>query len=377
MRFPMRAILFGEPGCSPPRHDRPATVRVVEIWRPTDPPPGWVVVKTGYKYKCGSDDKRARGLDGRTGQRWEAWTTNEPVCHEFEGTVVECGEGVGPFDPEQHFAIVPVVPCHSCPACLRGEYVGCNYDFIGSTISGGFGEFVAVPAKNLFPLPSGVSPKNAGLLEVTAVSLQGLIDCGVIDENGQLAKPIESIAVVGAGIIGLITVMILKHLGVKVIMVAHTTVKRRELALSLGATHYNAESETPLAVTARDMFGKKDGFRLVIEAAGTTAAMASAISAVGMRGAIWWLGTATGDFNLAVSLQQHLMRMKAWTGYAFQSHTGLWPGREWHLAAKLIGAGAINPAQLVDAKCSWETAPAVINAHLAGTVKPLKIGIMP
>jgi threonine dehydrogenase-like Zn-dependent dehydrogenase len=373
----MRAILFGEPGCSPPRNDAPATIRVVEVPKPQNPPRGWVIVKTGWKYKCGSDDKRARGLDGRTAQRWEAWTTSEPVCHEFEGTVVECGEGVDPIDPEQHFAIAPIVPCHNCPACLCGEYVGCNYDFIGSTIAGGFGEFVAVPAKNLFPIPAGVSAKNAGLLEVTAVSLQGLIDCGVISETGGLAKPIESVAVVGAGIIGLITAMILKDLGIKTIMVAHTTAKRRELALSVGATHYNAENETPLAKTTREMFGKKDGFQLVIEAAGTTAAMASAVNAVGLRGTIWWLGTSTGDFNLAVPLQQHLMRMKARTGYAFQSHTGVWPGREWHLAAKLLGAGAIDPAQLVDSECSWETAPAVINEHLAGTNKPLKIAIKP
>ena len=373
----MRAVLVGVPGCTPPKKERPATVRLDQIPYPALRP-GWVIVKTGYKFKCGSDDKRFRGYDGRTAERWAGWTTSEPTCHEFEGTVVEVGEGVDPIDPNRHFAIAPLVPCHACPQCQRGRFEQCSYQFIGSTIAGGFGEYVAVPRRNLFELADGISPMNGGLMEVTAVALQVLVTYGMVNDDGTpTANLPESVIVLGAGIIGLITCQILRHLGVKVIMMAHTTPGRREIALANGATHYNAASEQPIVDVKNELFGPRDGFELVIEAAGTTRAMSSAVMTVGSHGKIWWLGTATEDFALTTGLQQVLMRRRAQQTHAFMSHTGVWPGREWHIAAKLMASGAINPASLVDGLCTWDSVSDVINAHLSGDHKPLKIGIAP
>ncbi|VDY84556.1 galactitol-1-phosphate 5-dehydrogenase [Escherichia coli] len=62
-------------------------------------------------------------------------------------------------------ACVPLLPCFTCPECLKGFYSQCaKYDFIGSRRDGGLAEYIVVKRKNVFALPTDMPIGGWGLL---------------------------------------------------------------------------------------------------------------------------------------------------------------------------------------------------------------------
>ena len=117
--------------------------------------------------------------------------------HEFAGVV----DGVA-------YAVEPVVFCERCPQCLAGHTNRCeNLGSIGLALDGGLADRCMVPARCLVPLPAGLDPRDASLVEPASVAWHGVQRANV--------QPGERVVVVGGGSIGLLVVAGLRHLGIE------------------------------------------------------------------------------------------------------------------------------------------------------------------
>jgi threonine dehydrogenase-like Zn-dependent dehydrogenase len=125
-------------------------------------------------------------------------------------------------------AIEPVQGCLACNPCRGGNPHRCtSLRLLGISAPGGLCEQMAVPARHVFPLPEGVDPAIGSLAEPLAVAVRGV----------HLADlPLGSRAIVlGAGTIGLLSLMLLRRYCSEVAITARYP-HQREAALALGAT---------------------------------------------------------------------------------------------------------------------------------------------
>src|SRR5918997_1871132 len=136
--------------------EKPGDIRVGTVDDPT-PGRGKIVVKVGACGICGTDLHIADG---------EFPPTPYPIVpgHELAGEVVALGPDVSGLAEGQRVAVDPSLYCGHCRFCRVGKGNLCeNWDAIGDTVSGGFAEYVAVPAANAYAVPEGVSYRQLAL----------------------------------------------------------------------------------------------------------------------------------------------------------------------------------------------------------------------
>jgi L-iditol 2-dehydrogenase len=176
---------------------------------------------------CGSD---VHGMDGSTGRRIP------PIImgHEAAGVIKEIGSAVhGPWKIGQRVTFDSTVYCGKCDYCAKGLVNLCaNRRVLGVSCGeyrqhGAFAEFVKVPERVAVAVPDSVSFEEAVFVEPTAVALHGV--------RRAQAGPGDTALVVGAGIIGLLTIQALKAAGCAKVYAADLNVQRLALAKELGA----------------------------------------------------------------------------------------------------------------------------------------------
>lgn len=164
--------------------------------------------------------------------------------HESAGTVAAAGDAVSRFDVGDRVAINPTIPCHTCSYCKRGETHLCESNTViggaGETIlDGAFAEYVRVPATNVEPI-GDLSFERAALAEPLACCVHGADR--VDPEQG------DSVAIIGAGPIGLLLLQTFRNRGASPIVVSEPDDERRELAAELGADAVvDPDAEDPVA----------------------------------------------------------------------------------------------------------------------------------
>ncbi len=172
-------------------------IEVREVDDPT-PGPGEVIVESSFGGICGTDMHIFRG-EFHSRVRYPAIQG-----HEFGGVIVELGRGVSRWARGDRVAVDPILPCHACPACLRGQLSCCrSLRLLGVDDDGGFGRLVAVPQANLYRLPDELPMEHAPLVETFALGHH------VLDRGGVQAG--ETIAILGAGKLGLSVLDVLCH----------------------------------------------------------------------------------------------------------------------------------------------------------------------
>lgn len=124
--------------------------------------------------------------------------------HEFGGVIVEVGSAVSGYKVGDRVAVDPIISCHSCPACLTGHLNACRtLKLLGVDLDGGYGQFVAVPASRLFPLPESIPMTHAPMVEMYGLGHHIL-------QRGQV-QPGETVAILGTGKLGLSILDVLCH----------------------------------------------------------------------------------------------------------------------------------------------------------------------
>jgi len=181
--------------------------------------------------------------------------------HEFGGTVELVGRDVSGIKVGDRVAVDPILSCHSCPACLSGHINACrSLKLLGVDLDGGFGQLVAVPASRIYPLPESVPLEHVPMVEMYGLGHHVL-------QRGRV-QPGETVAILGAGRLGLSVLDVLCHsAGAAMTIAVDIQPFRLEKARQLGADHViDAAQEDPLKRVAEITNGS--GLDCVIECIG-------------------------------------------------------------------------------------------------------------
>jgi L-iditol 2-dehydrogenase len=190
-----------------------------------DPAPGEVQVRVDAVGICGSDlHYYAEGAVGDT-----PCVFPMVMGHEPSGTVVKCGPGVTGWSPGDRAALEPALFCYHCEFCRTGHFNVCaNIRFLSTPgYPGFFREFVNLPSANLLAIPKEMSMDLATLAEPLAVALHSMKFAAI--------DPDDTVAVFGAGPIGLLTIACVKLAGAQRIWAVDPVAHRRGLAVQMGA----------------------------------------------------------------------------------------------------------------------------------------------
>jgi L-iditol 2-dehydrogenase len=203
-------------------------VRLEQLARPV-PAAGEALVRVRYCGICGSD-LRSYLKAPPPGK----FPLPRVLGHEFSGTVAALGAEVSGFELGDRVAVGPATSCGGCFYCRKGAPTLClNAQDYGTSQPGAFAEYVLVPARlvsqgGLVSIPDQLSDQQAALIEPLGTCFHGMVTRGHL-------QPGETVAVIGDGTIGLIQVMLAKHLGAGTVICAGHHDDRLEYARRFGA----------------------------------------------------------------------------------------------------------------------------------------------
>lgn len=251
-----------------------------------------VLVKLEYVGICGSDLHYYE--TGAIGD----YVVEPPFVlgHEPGGMVVEVGKNVKHLKVGDRVALEPGKTCGHCEFCKTGRYNLCPdvVFFATPPVDGVFQEYVAHEADLCFKLPDNVSTLEGALIEPLAVGFHAAIQGEA--HLGQTA------VVMGAGCIGLVSMMALKARGVSEVYVVDIMEKRLEKALELGATGVINGAKEDVLERVKDLTDGT-GMDLVIETAGTEITTRQAIHMAKKGSNIVLVGySKSGEMTLPMSL---------------------------------------------------------------------------
>lgn len=265
-------------------------VRIVDVAEPVIAP-GKVKIRVACCGICGTDlHEYAAGPifiptapHPLTGQR-------APVVlgHEFSGEVTEIGAGVTRVKVGDRVCVEPIISCGECPACIAGKYNLCRsiaFHGISSPDGGAFAEITMVDERMVYPIPDSMSYEQAAIVEPAAMVVHAI--------RSSRLRVGDSIAVFGAGPIGLLIVEAARAAGASDIIVVETSAVRREHALKMGASlAINPAAEDPVATIAARTSG---GVEVAFEASGVKRALSAAIAATTFDGQVVVVSVWEGD----------------------------------------------------------------------------------
>lgn len=170
--------------------------------------------------------------------------------HEIAGIVEEVGEGVAGFRPGDRVVATHHVPCNACRFCLTDRHSVCDTLRTTTFDPGGFAEYVRLPAINVdrgtFHVPPHVGFDEASFVEPLACCLRALRVAGL--------RPGDRVAVLGAGISGVLMQQAARALGAGTIAATDVSPYRLEAALKFGAD-VAIDARTDVPARLREAFG--------------------------------------------------------------------------------------------------------------------------
>lgn len=208
--------------------------------------------------------------------------------HEAAGTVVELGQGVDGLAVGDRVALEPGKTCGECIYCKTGRYNLCPdvVFFATPPVDGVFCEYVAHPASLCFKLPENMDTIEGALIEPLAVGFHAANQGGA--RLGQKA------VVMGAGCIGLMTLLALKAFGVTEVCVVDVMENRLAKARELGATQtINGKEQDTVQELLRLSGGQ--GMDLCIDTAGSEFTMNQCIEAAAKGATLVFVGYSAKD----------------------------------------------------------------------------------
>jgi alcohol dehydrogenase len=227
---------------------------------------------------CGSDMHAYHGHDPRR-------VPPLILGHELAGEILE-GPGRG-----RRVTVNPLITCGHCEYCVQGRNNLCaNRTMIGMTRAGGFAQFVTTAASSVIELPEGMGARAAALTEPAATALHALNTA-----MRALHRPIPEcrVLVIGAGAIGLLTALLLKHYGCRHVTLVETNPLRRASAERASALPCVDPVARPPAPNSAEM---------VIDAVGMKGTRSLALAAVKPGGVVVHVGL--GDWASEIDMRK-------------------------------------------------------------------------
>ena len=304
----------------------PKKVSIVEKDVP-EPGKGEVVVKVAFTGICGSDTHRFI----EDNPKWDTLV----LGHEFSGVIHAVGEAVDEMAVGDKVTAAPLVPCHECDACARGDFSLCEgYTFVGSRIDGSFAEYVKVPVENIVPLGADFPLEKGAFIEPVTVCLHPILRLDNL--LGQ------TVVVTGLGAIGLLAVQIFKSMGARHIIASDIVPEKLKMATRMGATRTVNVTKERLEEILDDLGGAD----VVFESSGSNPAKLSAVRVAKGRGTVLLVGTSPRDITFEAALFERITRKELNIVGSWMNYSAPWPGSEWRTAVWLLKEGLIDTEPL-------------------------------
>jgi L-iditol 2-dehydrogenase len=260
----------------------PRDLRLAELPRP-EPGPGEALIRVRAVGVCGSDVHYY--VDGHIGDAVADFPFT--LGHEFAGEIAALGPGTEGPPIGTRVAVDPAIPCGHCEICMEGNPNCCpNVRFPGSApIEGSLAEYYLHPAELCVPLPPSMDFADGAMLEPLGVTVHALTLAKI--------RPGDTVAILGAGPIGLMTLQVaLGSAGA--VYVSEPIPERRAVAAELGATAVcDPDAEDPVAWLLDQTAGR--GVDIVIELAWGAEAVGQAVQMARPAGKVVVVGIPRED----------------------------------------------------------------------------------
>ena len=296
----------------------PDVVEVVEEPVP-DLEPGEALVEMLVSGVCGSDKAGAHGEHA-------FFTPPYYPGHEVVGVVVGVADGVDEVLVGERVTVEPTLVCGHCKPCQQGaenlcenlEFFGCGYR------EGGMADVFSVPSRRLHKIPASFSDYQAALIEPLATPVHA------VRLAGDLAG--KTVAVLGAGTIGLLTLVAARHAGAGTIVSTDTLAAKRDLALALGATAAVDAQADDLARVVRGELGESADF--VFDCVANQATVESAIKMAVKGGTVVVVGGARKPVTIDLPVvQEYQVRLQGSATYRWE---------DFDRAVDILASGAFD-----------------------------------
>ncbi|MGW0997494.1 Zn-dependent alcohol dehydrogenase [Streptomyces sp. NPDC002523] len=328
-----------------------------------DPGPGQVRVRLAAAGVCHSDLSLSNG------------TMRVPVPavlgHEGAGTVLAVGEGVTHVAPGAPVVLNWAPSCGTCHACTLGEVWLCANALGGAaavharTVDGtdlhpglnvaAFAEETVVSASCVLPLPDGVPLVDAALLGCAVLTGYGAV------HHSARVQPGETVAVFGAGGVGLATLQSARIAGASRIIAVDVSPEKEELARAAGATDYVVASEN----TAREIraLTGKQGVDVSVECVGRAVTIRAAWDSTRRGGRTTVVGIGGKDQEVTFNALEIFHWGRTLSGCVYGNSD---PARDLPVLAEHVRRGRLDLASLVTDRIGLKDIPAAFDNMLAG-----------
>lgn len=257
--------------------------------------------------------------------------------HEFAGVIEALGPDVDSSRWHVGDRVVPnpLMPCGACRTCQRGRTNACPHRvLLGLHRHGGHAELVSCSVRFLHRTPAGISDDDAATAEPLAVAIHGV---RLLGEAGVLPR---SIAVFGAGTIGLLALQVARLAGATTTVVVDRDAHRLEVATRLGATRVVDASAgdgttDALGALALDLTDG-EGFDGALDCVGVAPTRAGAVRMVSPGGTAVWIGSAADEVPVR-GMELVLNEKRVQGAYSYTDH-------DFVAALGLLAAGRVELA---------------------------------
>ncbi len=283
-----------------------------------------ILLQVGAVSVCGSDVHQYHGT--------QSWPVRTPVVlgHEFGGIVAKTGKRVRGFkEGDRVVSETAATICGECLYCRSGEYNLCpQRKGFGYGINGAMANFVRVPERCLHHIPDSLTFERAALTEPCCVAY----NCVAVKSR---IRPGDTVVVLGPGPIGLLCAEMARLNGAGTLIMAGMSqdASRLDAARDLGVTHAIDIQKTDLNDFIRGA-GDGLGADLVLDAAGASAALRTALEIVRPGGQITKVGWGPQPLNFSLDpLVQKAVTLQGSFSHTFQN---------WEQVVAMLTSGQIN-----------------------------------
>lgn len=242
-----------------------------------------VLIKVKYCGVCGTDIHIFNGDGG-------SFEVTPPLIpgHEFAGTVEKIGSAVTAVKVGDRVSADPNDMCGECYFCKNAMQHFCTNNIgVGTTVDGGFAEYVIIREKQVYKFADGLSFIEAAMAEPISCCLHGIDLCDI--------KSGDTVLVMGGGPIGMIMMQLAKNAGASKVIMSEPVEEKRELAKKLGATL----TINPLEEDVEAVLGDYcNNVNVVIECVGNIHTQADAIKFAGKGATVMYFGLAAPEESL-------------------------------------------------------------------------------
>jgi threonine 3-dehydrogenase len=226
--------------------------------------------------------------------QWDDWASKTipvpmTVGHEFSGEIVETGIEVKGYEIGDRVSAEGHVTCGVCRNCRAGRRHLCRSAVgIGVSRSGAFAEYIAVPAFNVFKLPTAISDEMASILDPFGNATHTALSFDLVGED---------VLITGAGPIGVMAVAIAKFAGARHVVITDVNDYRLDLARKMGASVALNVTDGSIDDVMEDL-GMTEGFDVGMEMSGNPSAFRDLIRTMHHGGKVALLGIPPGDMAI-------------------------------------------------------------------------------